>query len=75
MKVAIAALLQETNTFSPQATVRGHFLMTPGHELIESHKTENSEIHGFVDALTEAGSSDCAHSWWVGRKLRQDQGL
>ena len=51
MKVAIAALLQETNTFSPQATVRGHFLMTPGHELIESHKTENSEIHGFVDAL------------------------
>ena len=56
MKVAIAALLQETNTFSPQATVRGHFLMTPGHELIESHKTENSEIHGFVDALTEAGA-------------------
>ena len=56
MKVAIAALLQETNTFSPQATVRGHFLMTPGHELIESHKTENSEIHGFVDVLTEAGA-------------------
>lgn len=56
MKVAIAALLQETNTFSPQATVRGHFLMTPGHEVLESHKTENSEIHGFVDALTGVGA-------------------
>ena len=56
MKVAIAALLQETNTFSPQATDRGHFLITPGHELIEIHKTENSEIHGFVDALTGAGA-------------------
>ena len=56
MKVAIAALLQETNTFSPQATVRGHFLMTPGHELIESHETENSEIHGFADSLAEAGA-------------------
>ena len=56
MKVAIAALLQETNTFSPQATVRGHFMMTPGHELIESHQSENSELHGFVDSLTEAGA-------------------
>ena len=56
MKVAIAALLQETNTFSPQATVRGHFLMTPGHELVESHESENSELHGFVDALIDAGA-------------------
>ena len=56
MKVAIAALLQETNTFSPQATVRGHFMMTPGHELIECHQSENSELHGFVDALTRAGA-------------------
>ena len=56
MRVAIAALLQETNTFSPQVTTRDHFLMTSAQELIKSHKTENSELHGFMDALTGAGA-------------------
>ena len=54
MKVAIATLLQETNTFSPQATTLDHFLMTPAQELIKSHNAENSELHGFMDALTES---------------------
>ncbi len=56
MKVAIASLLQETNTFSPQPTTRDHFLLTPGHKLISDHQKENSELHGFIDALEEAGA-------------------
>jgi len=54
MKVAIASLLQETNTFSPRPTRREDFLLASGSELIASHRTENSELHGFVDALEEA---------------------
>jgi microcystin degradation protein MlrC len=55
MKVAIAALLQETNTFSPQTTRRDHFLVTPSQNLISVHRNENSELHGFMDSLEEAG--------------------
>src|ERR1051325_10350308 len=54
MRIAIASLLQETNTFSPQATRREHFLITPPSELIEVHRKENSEMHGFIDALKKA---------------------
>ena len=51
MRVAIASLLQETNTFSPRVTRHNDFLLVPGPELIASHRTENSELHGFIDFL------------------------
>ena len=53
MRVAIASLLQETNTFSPCLTRLDDFLLTRAPELIASHRAENSELHGFIDALEQ----------------------
>jgi microcystin degradation protein MlrC len=53
MRVAVASLLQETNTFSPRLTRLEDFLLIPAPELIASHRTENSELHGFIDALEQ----------------------
>lgn len=56
MKVAIAGILQETNTFSPVLTRRKDFLLIEGKDLMAAHSSENSELHGFIDALNQAGA-------------------
>lgn len=56
MRIAIGSLLQETNTFSPRTTRRDDFIILSTSDLIVSHRTENSELHGFVDALEEVNA-------------------
>lgn len=55
MRVAIGSLLQETNTFSPQATRREHFQITRGEALLEAARHEKTEVHGFLDVLKKEG--------------------
>lgn len=56
MRIAIASLLQETNTFSPQATRRDQFIITPTRDLLVRQRNENAELQGFADALEKAGA-------------------
>ncbi len=51
MRVAVGSLLQETNTFSPQATRRDHFQLTTGPALLEAARREETEVRGFLDVL------------------------
>ena len=55
MRVAIASLLQETNTFSSQRTRLEHFHLARGPELIPFAGQERTEVQGFLDALHEGG--------------------
>ena len=51
MRVAVGSLLQETNTFSPQTTRRGHFQLATGSALLEAARREETEVLGFLDVL------------------------
>ena len=76
MRVAVGALLQETNTFSPQPTRREMFSLLYGDAVIEQHRTENSELGGFYETLDAAGVEvvPTLAGWAVsyGRILRAD---
>ena len=54
MRVAVGSLLQETNTFSPQLTLREHFQLATGTELLAAARREKTEVQGFLDALAAA---------------------
>ena len=54
MRVAVGSLLQETNTFSPQLTLREHFQLATGTELLAAARREKTEVLGFIDALAAA---------------------
>ena len=55
MRVAVGSLLQETNTFSPQATRRHHFQLATGPALTEAARREETEVRGFLDVLEAEG--------------------
>lgn len=52
MRIAIGSLLQETNTFSPKRTRRADFQIHHGQALLEASRTEQTEVHGFIDVLS-----------------------
>src|SRR4051812_3770926 len=53
MKVAIAAILQESNTFSPVYTHYDHFSPVFGDGALQRHEGKLTEMGGFIDILRE----------------------
>jgi microcystin degradation protein MlrC len=53
--IAIAYILQETNTFSPLLTGLEDFRISLGHELIVDYAGTRTEAGGFIDVLCGAG--------------------
>ena len=76
MTVAIAAILQESNTFSPVTTRYQDFSPVFGEAALERHRGKATEMGGFIDALTAARmpiAPVCA-AWAItaGRMIRED---
>jgi microcystin degradation protein MlrC len=76
MRVAIAAILQESNTFSPVKTHYEDFSPVFGAAAFERHQGKATEMGGFIRVLSEAGvriAPVCA-AWAVtaGRMVRGD---
>jgi len=76
MTVAIAAILQESNTFSPVKTRYGDFSPVFGDAVLERHRGKATEMGGFIDVLSAAHvrvAPVCA-AWAItaGRMLRRD---
>jgi len=55
VNVAIASILQESNTFSPIMTLYEDFSPVFGHEAFVRHNGKLTEMGGFIDVLTKAG--------------------
>ena len=76
MAIAVAAILQESNTFSPVRTRYEDFSPVFGLEALERHRGKPTEMGGFIDVLSAARiriAPICA-AWAVtaGRMLRPD---
>ncbi len=59
-RVAIASLMQETNTFSPVTTTRAVFetyYVLHGDELLTGYGAARVEVPAFFDVLREAGAT------------------
>ncbi|MEO7652215.1 MAG: M81 family metallopeptidase, partial [Bryobacteraceae bacterium] len=54
MKIAIASMLQESNTFSPVMTYYNDFSPASGADVITRHMGKFTEMGGFLDVLTKA---------------------
>ena len=50
-KIAIASLLQETNTFSPYKTILSNFNFSEGNDFYLNALKENTEVKGFINIL------------------------
>ena len=50
-RIAVASLLQETNTFSPKKTLRKDFKFEKGENLIKASMQEKTEMQGFIKVL------------------------
>ena len=51
MKIAIASILQESNTFSPVRTRYEDFSPVFGSEVLLRHEGKLTEMGGFIDVL------------------------
>ncbi len=76
MTIAIAAILQESNTFSPVKTHYEDFSPVFGSEALERHRGKATEMGGFIDVLSAARvpvAPVCA-AWAItaGRMVRRD---
>ena len=76
MKVAVASIMQESNTFSPVPTSYSDFAPVFGHQAIDKHRGKLTEMGGFMDALEERkvrAEPICA-AWAItaGRMLSKD---
>jgi len=56
MRVAVASLIQESNTFSPVGTQYEHLDPVFGEAALERHRGKLTEMGGFLDVLAEAGA-------------------
>jgi microcystin degradation protein MlrC len=54
MAIAIASMLQESNTFSPVMTHYEDFMPVFGRAVLERHRGKLTEMGGFIEALTKA---------------------
>ena len=76
MSVAIASIMQESNTFSPVATRYDDFQPVFGRAALARHRGKQTEMGGFLDVLTALGvrvEPVCA-AWAItaGRTIRRD---
>lgn len=76
MKVAIASIMQESNTFSPVSTSYGDFAPVFGREVCNKHRGKLTEMGGFLAVLEEQkvhAEPICA-GWAItaGRMLSKD---
>jgi microcystin degradation protein MlrC len=74
--VAIASMLQESNTFSPVKTRYEDFSPVFGEAVLERHRGKLTEMGGFIDVLSQARVpiAPVAAAWAItaGRMLRAD---
>jgi microcystin degradation protein MlrC len=56
LSVAIASILQESNTFSPVMTRYEDFSPVFGQQALARHESKLTEMGGFIDVLTKAGT-------------------
>jgi len=57
MRIAIASIMQESNTFSPVMTHYEDFHPVFGPAVLERHRGRLTEVGGFLSVLAEAGKS------------------
>lgn len=55
MKIAIASVMQESNSFAPRASVLPDFQFHQGKEMIRAFRGTNTEVGGFVEELERLG--------------------
>ena len=55
MKIAVAAMMQETNTISHQRTALRHFVITKGDAVYHETRWKRRSIFGIIESLTQAG--------------------
>ena len=55
MRIGVAYLIQESNTFSPLFTSLDDFGITAGPALVERWRGTRTEIAGFLDVLRRPG--------------------
>jgi microcystin degradation protein MlrC len=76
MAVAIASIMQESNTFSPVKTRYEDFAPVSGAAALERHRGKLTEMGGFIDVLSKArvGIAPVYAAWAItaGRCLRKD---
>lgn len=65
MRIGIASILQETNTFSIKATEMGDFTVAVGPDIFDLVSGTNSELAGAIGTLRGAGAdiSPIAYAW------------
>ena len=56
MQIAVASLMQESNTFSPVASRYEDFEPIYGQAALDKHRGKRTELGGFLDELAEAGA-------------------
>ncbi len=76
MKIAIASLIQESNTFSPVPTRYDDLSPAFGEAVLARHERKQTEVGGFISVLREAGAEivpvSAAWSVTAGRVIRAD---
>src|SRR5271155_5414630 len=55
MKIAIASVMQESNSFAPCQSSLGDFQIEIGFELVRVYRGTNTEIGGFLEELEKLG--------------------
>lgn len=65
MRVGIASVLQETNTFSITPTVADDFTVAVGAAVFDRVEATNSELAGAIETITDAGGDvhPLMHAW------------
>ena len=75
-RIAVASLIQESNTFSPVPTTYADLDPVFGEAVMGRHEGKQTEVGGFVAALREAGAAivpvSAAWSVTAGRVVRRD---
>lgn len=76
MRIAVASLMQESNTFSPVGTRYEDFEPTYGDAALAKHRGKRTELGGFLDVLeaaeVEAVPTGCAWAMTANRLGRAD---
>lgn len=76
LRIAVASLIQESNTFSPVPTTYLDLDPVFGDAVLERHEGKQTEVGGFLAVLREAGATvvPVATAWAVtaGRVIRAD---
>ena len=76
MRIAVASLMQESNTFSPVGSRYEDFEPVYGKAALDRHRGKRTEVGGFLDAAADAGADvipiGCAWAMTANRLARGD---